>query len=112
MAITYQNTLPDPNNSISDAGAASGTAGPGYKSVQLTSKSNIMKNRTNSGRLITRSHGMHNWEVNITYNPMTRAQFEPIYNFLLERRGGLKPFFVGLVLTDQIENDLHLSICL
>jgi len=27
---------------------------------------------------------------------MTREQFEPIYNFLLEKRGRLKPFFVVL----------------
>ena len=55
-----------------------------------------MKNRTNSGRLITRSHGSHTWNINITYNPMTRAEFEPIYNFLLNRRGGLDPFYVSL----------------
>ena len=27
---------------------------------------------------------------------MTRNEFEPVYNFLLERRGRLKPFFVKL----------------
>ena len=27
---------------------------------------------------------------------MTRDEFEPIYNFLLEKRGRLKPFFVAL----------------
>jgi len=27
---------------------------------------------------------------------MTRDQFEPVYNFLLEKRGRLKPFFVAL----------------
>jgi hypothetical protein len=27
---------------------------------------------------------------------LTRAEFEPIYNFLLNQRGGLKPFFVSL----------------
>jgi len=97
MAITYQNTLPDPNNPINDVGrAAAGSVGPGYKSVKLSSKSQIMKNRTNSGRLIARSHGSHTWEINITYNPMTRAEFEPIYNFLLQRRGGMDPFYVSL----------------
>ena len=39
---------------------------------------------------------MHRWRIAITYNPLTRAQFEPIYNFLLERRGRLKPFEVVL----------------
>jgi len=98
MAITYQTTLPDPNNSIGNAGQNTGLEDQhvGYKSVKLSSKSQIMKNRTNSGRLITRSHGSHTWNINITYNPMTRAEFEPIYNFLLNRRGGLDPFYVSL----------------
>ena len=96
MAITYQTILPDPSNSIGDAGQNTGTGGPGYSSVQLKSKSPIMKTRTNSGRTIARAIVGHSWEVSIGYNPMTRTQFEPIYNFLLQRRGGLKPFFVSL----------------
>lgn len=34
--------------------------------------------------------------IDITYNPMTRDEFEPVYNFLMEKRGRLKPFFVVL----------------
>lgn len=99
MALTYQTTLPDPNNLISDEGAPTGssaTAGPGYKSVKLISKTQTMKNKTNSGRLVTRSHGYHQWEIDIAYNPMTREEFEPLYNFILFRQGGLKPFYVSL----------------
>ena len=96
MTITYQTILPDPNNPIGSAGQNTGTAGPGYASVQLTSKSPIMKTRTNSGRLVARAIVGHSWEIGLGYNPMTRLEFEPIYNFLLQRRGGLKPFFVSL----------------
>ena len=93
----FQTILPDHNNDINYSGQVEGsTTGPGYKSVKLSSKSQTMKNRTNSGRLITRSHGSHTWDINITYNPMTRAEFEPIYNFLLGKRGGLDPFYVSL----------------
>ena len=96
MSIAYQYVLPDPNNPIGNAGQTTGTDGPGYRSVQLTSNSPIMKTRTNSGRTVARAVAGQRWDIDISYNPMTRAQFEPIYNFLLNRRGGLKPFQVSL----------------
>lgn len=93
----YQNILPDPNNVIGDSGAATGTVGgPGFKSVKLSSKTKTMKSRTNSGRILTRSHAYQQWDIRITYNPMTREEFEPVYNFLLFRQGALKPFYVSL----------------
>jgi hypothetical protein len=96
MTITYQNILPDPNNPIGAAGQTTGTDGPGYKSVSLTSDAPIMRTRTNSGRMVTRAIVGHKWKIKIGYNPLVRAEFEPIYNFLLNRRGGLKPFYVSL----------------
>ena len=36
------------------------------------------------------------WKINVTYNPMTRAEFEPIYSFLLQRKGRLNPFYIVL----------------
>ena len=73
-----------------------GTAGPGFASMQLTSSSPVMQTRTNSGRLVSRSVVGHKWSVAINYNPMTREEFEPIQNFLLNTRGGLKAFFLSL----------------
>lgn len=96
MSIAYQTILPDPNNPIGSAGQNTGTDGPGYAGVQLTSNSKIMKTRTNSGRVVARAVSGQHWELAISYNPLTRAEFEPIYNFLLNQRGGLKPFFVSL----------------
>tara|TARA_R110000796_G_scaffold88216_2_gene189958 strand:- start:4547 stop:5188 length:642 start_codon:yes stop_codon:yes gene_type:complete len=95
MAI--QNTLPDPNNQITDAGqSGSGSFGPGFQSVKLSSVQPIMRDRTNSGRIISRSHAYHKWEVQISYNPLTREEFDPIYTFLVDKRGSLAPFFVSL----------------
>lgn len=99
MAFTsFANRLPDPAFKITEAGenANSGDAGPGFASVKFSSEQPISVSRTNSGRVITRAIVSHKWKINITYNPMTRNEFEPIYNFLLERRGRLKPFFVKL----------------
>ena len=102
----FQNILPDPNNPIAEAGQAGGdgtqnsqpvgTAGPGFATVSLASRQPMMKDRTNSGRLLARAVSYHKWEIKISYNPMTRAQFEPVYNFLAEKRGSLTPFFVSL----------------
>ena len=92
---SFLDILPDPNNSIGDAGQASGTLGPGFASVRFSSNAPTQVSRTNSGRVITRRIAGQRWDISITYNPMTRADFEPVYNFLLHR-GRLEPFFVQL----------------
>lgn len=94
----FTNILPDPNNKIGSAGQASatGSAGAGFASVTLSSIAPIMRTRTNSGRLTSRSAAYHMWNISIQYNPMTRAEFDPIYSFLLEKQGSLKPFYVSL----------------
>jgi len=97
MAFTsFLNILPDPNNPIGEAGQAGGTDGPGFKSIKFSSKAPIQVSRTNSGRVITRSIAGHIWNIDIAYNPMTRDQFEPVFNFLLEKNGRLNPFYVQI----------------
>jgi hypothetical protein len=95
---SFANRLPDPNFGIAEDGSTSNNtiAGPGFSTVKFTSEQPTAISRTNSGRVITRAIVAHKWKVSITYNPMTRDQFEPVYNFLLEKRGRLKPFFVAL----------------
>ena len=93
---TYLNTLPDPNNGIADAGQAGTTKGPGYSAIKLSSEHVIANTRTNSGRLVSRESAGHKWNIGITYNPLTREEFEPVYTFLLQKRGSLSPFFVSL----------------
>lgn len=96
MSINYQDTLPDPSNPIGNAGQNTGTNGPGYRSVALSSKSKTMKSITNSGRMVRRSNGLHSWDISISYNPMTREEFEPINAFLMHKRGSFDSFFVSL----------------
>ena len=98
-AITFTNRLPDPNWTIHTSGkgdASSYTAGPGFKSIKLSSSAPVQISQTNSGRTITRQIAGHKWSIGITYNPMTRDQFEPIYSFLLQRKGRLNPFYIVL----------------
>jgi len=103
---SYLNTLPDPNNPIGEAGEASvsGEKGAGYSAVKLSSEHKILNTRTNSGRLISRELSGHKWNIDISYNPMTRDEFEPIYTFLLQKRGSMVPFFVSLPQYKQPRN--------
>jgi len=97
---SFLDILPDPNNPIGDGGQAlatgsGGVAGPGFKSVRFSSDSPTQVSRTNSGRVITRRMAGQRWDIGITYNPMTRDQFEPVFNFLLTK-GRLNPFYVQI----------------
>lgn len=95
MAI--QNTLPDPSNPITPAGDASGTAtGPGFASIKLASKMPVMRDKTNGGTTISRYQSYQKWEVQLSYNPLTKEEFDIVYGFLLERQSSLEPFNVAL----------------
>jgi hypothetical protein len=94
---SFSNRLPDPNYAIEETGkGGSGTVGPGFATIKVTANQPTSVSITNSGRVTARSIAGHRWKIVISYNPLTRAQFEPIHNFLLERRGRLKTFEVVL----------------
>ena len=108
----FNNRLPDPNWGVNEAGHGHATdyvEGPGFASVKLDSNQPVAFSKTLSGRVTTRSIAGHNWKISITYNPMTRAQFEPIYNFLQERRGRLKAFEVVLPQYDSPQQTLGVA---
>jgi len=95
----FANRLPDPAYGIDEAGQNTNLAanyGPGFASVTFSKEQPTMMSRTNSGRVVSRSIVGEKLNIAITYNPLTRAQFEPIYSFLSEKKGRLKPFFVSL----------------
>jgi len=97
--MAYMNILPDPDRKILPSGKqnnSTGTAGPGFASVKFISNQPTMMSRTNGGRVVTRSQATQYWSINISYNPLTREEFEPISNFLFSRQGRLSPFFVVL----------------
>lgn len=95
MAI--QDTLPDPNNRINAAGEdTSGSFGPGFSSVQLTSTSPIVTNRSNSGLSFRTLNSYHKWDIQIKYNDLTKTEFDVVYPYILERQASLEAFFVEL----------------
>lgn len=92
----FQDILPDPTNTIGDAGQVAGAAAEGFASVSLTSEQKTLRDRTNSGRLLARAIVGHKWNIAIKYNKLTQEQFDIIYTFLIHRRGSINPFFVSL----------------
>jgi hypothetical protein len=96
---TFGNRLPDPAFGVDEAGQnvnSTANFGPGFASVTFTKEQPTMMSRTNSGRVVTRSLVGEKLKIAIAYNPLTRAEFEPVYSFLTEKKGRLKPFFVSL----------------
>lgn len=105
--MAYMNILPDPDRKILPSGKqndSTGTAGPGFASVKFTSNQPTMMSRTNGGRVVTRSQAKQHWSLDISYNPLTRAEFEPVNTFLLSRQGRLNPFFVVLPQYDDTQD--------
>lgn len=98
----FSNILPDPLNPIGTAGetltpgAATQDSHVGISSLKVTSKSESLSSRTNSGRLVSSMSGKHSWQFDLSYNPMTREEFEPVYNFLLQKKGRYSPFYFTL----------------
>ena len=94
---SFSNRLPDPNYAIANTGeGGTGTAGPGFANIKVTANQPTSVSITNSGRATARSIAGHRWQIAITYNPLTRDQFEPIYSFLLEKNARLNPFYIQL----------------
>jgi hypothetical protein len=95
----FLDILPDPNVKVGAAGQqdqTSGTAGQGFASVSLREIKETSFSRTLTGRLIDRSNKAARWAIDLTYNPMTRAQFNPVYNFIQEKQNGRHPFYIIL----------------
>lgn len=95
---SFANILPDPANPITDSGdtSASGTPGPGFSAVNFQSVTDTQVSRTISGRGIQRDGGSQHYEFTISYNPMFRAQFDPVDTFLAGRNPRRDPFYVIL----------------
>lgn len=95
--MPVQNTLPDPNNRINAAGEdSSGSYGPGFSSVTVTSQQPTVMNRSNSGLAFRSINKYQKFMVDIKYNSLTKAEFNVVYPFLLQRQANLEAFFVEL----------------
>jgi hypothetical protein len=94
----FLNVLPDPNYLINDAGIEdpSGVAGPGFVTLSMNLSFPSFKPDTIGGRTIMSSNTRAYWQATLNYNPLTAEQFAPVGNFVLEKKGSRKPFYVSM----------------
>ena len=65
---------------------------PELSTVNVISLQPNLMSETRSGRRQVRSIGSQRWSITATYNPMTRAEFMPVYAFVLSQKGQLESF--------------------
>ena len=56
----------------------------------------MLTSRSRTGITYRRINQYHQWKVDISYNKLTKAQFNTVYPFLLQRQSFQEAFFVDL----------------
>jgi hypothetical protein len=69
-------------------------ATPEFKAVNITSRQSNLVSETRSGRRQARSVGTQRWSFTAQYNPLTRADFSPVYAFILSQDGQNSTFTI------------------
>ena len=67
---------------------------PAFNSLNVQSVQNTFVSRALSGRRQARQLGGQFWKMTATFPPMTRAQFAPIYAFVVKQRGRYESFTI------------------
>lgn len=67
---------------------------PEFQAVNLKSSHNNLSSVTISGRVQVRSIGGQKWQFSAKYNPMTRAEFQPVFAFVTSQQGSLGTFTI------------------
>ena len=65
---------------------------PEFQAINLKSTHNNVKSTTVSGRVQVRTIGGQKWAFSAKYNPMTRAEFQPVFAFVTSQQGMLGTF--------------------
>lgn len=69
---------------------------PGFRSVQTRVRNYNLTSQSINGRLQVRSLGSSRREFTIEFPPMTKAEFEPIYDFIVARGGSYETFDIAV----------------
>ena len=67
---------------------------PAFQSLAVSSNQSTFVSRSISGRRQSRQIGGQYWRLRASFPPMTRAQFAPIYAFVIAQRGRYESFSV------------------
>ena len=60
---------------------------PYPSSIKVSSITRNLTTSAMSGKRYSRNYGVQLWQLDVTYPPMTRAQFDPIYAFIVSQNG-------------------------
>jgi hypothetical protein len=67
---------------------------PEFSRVSITSRHSTVRSEARNGRTQVRSVGSQRWALTGRYNDLTRAQFAPIFAFVMSQEGGVEDFTV------------------
>lgn len=65
---------------------------PEFQAINLESTHRNLVSETISGRQQVRTIGGQKWSFTAKYNPMTRAEFQPVFAFVMSQQGQLGTF--------------------
>jgi len=65
---------------------------PEFEAINISSRHSNLFSETVSGRVQRRSLGAQRWSFTAQYNPMTRAEFQPVFAFVMSQQGRLGSF--------------------
>lgn len=83
---------------------------PGFVNVDTRIKHYNLMSESVNGRLQVRSLGASRREFTIEFPPMTKAEFEPIYDFLLLQEGMLETFQIVLPNPTEISGEETVTV--
>lgn len=67
---------------------------PEFQAINLESRHSNLVSETVSGRLQVRTLGGQRWSFTAKYNPMTRAEFMPVFAFVMRQQGQRDTFTI------------------
>jgi len=67
---------------------------PEFQAINLESKHSNLMSETVSGRQQVRTLGGQRWAFTAKYNPMTRAEFQPVFAFVMSQQGRFGTFTI------------------
>lgn len=67
---------------------------PEFKAINVTSRHSNLTSETVSGKVQVRALGGQKWTFTAKYNPMTRAEFMPVYAFVTALQGRFGTFTI------------------
>lgn len=67
---------------------------PEFQAIGLESRHSNFTSESISGKMQVRALGGQRWAFTAKYNPMTRAEFNPVYAFVISQQGMLGEFTI------------------